>query len=349
MLASVQKINNIEVHPFADKLEIATVMGWKCCVKKGDFKRGDAVVYFEPDSLLPMIPQFEFMRDRGIAVLEDGSEGYRVRTIKLRKVVSTGLIMPLTDFPQLKDSKEGDYVDELIGVKKWAKVVPPTMRGIPAGVFPSQIYKTDEIQVEKLQYILSKYKGTVCYVSEKVDGTSATYSCMNGKYDVCSRNLSLKENDGDVYWKISKMYDIENKLMSYCEKNSKNIAIQGEIIGPSINGNELKLNDHRLLVFNVFDISEQKYFGFHKFLDFIYNDMRLIPVPILEDYYQLNDDMNSLVAMSVGKSVITPTVDREGIVIRPQVEINDYLMPSNNSSTRVSFKVINPEYAVKEK
>ena len=73
-LASIQKIMKIEKHENADTLEIVRVLGWQCIVKKGEFKEGDLIVYFEVDSVLPELPQFEFLKDKK----------YRIKTIKLR-------------------------------------------------------------------------------------------------------------------------------------------------------------------------------------------------------------------------------------------------------------------------
>ena len=87
-LASIQKIVDLQPIPKADRIEVATIQGWQCVVKKGEFQVGDLCVYFEIDSLLPEKPVFEFMRDRK----------FRVRTIKLMKCVSMGLILPLSIF-----------------------------------------------------------------------------------------------------------------------------------------------------------------------------------------------------------------------------------------------------------
>lgn len=90
-LASVQRIETINPIEGADRIVVATMknLGWECVVKKDEFKVGDLVVYFEVDSKLPQRPEFEFLRERK----------FRIRTIKLRKQVSEGLIMPLSILP----------------------------------------------------------------------------------------------------------------------------------------------------------------------------------------------------------------------------------------------------------
>jgi RNA ligase (TIGR02306 family) len=89
-LASIQKIVDIRPIDGADKIEVAQVLGWEVVVaKKDEFKVGDLVIYIEIDSIVPDKSEFDFLRDRK----------FRVRTIKLRKQVSQGLILPLSILP----------------------------------------------------------------------------------------------------------------------------------------------------------------------------------------------------------------------------------------------------------
>jgi hypothetical protein len=58
------------------------------------------------------------------------------------------------------------------------------------------------------------------------------------------------------------------------------------------------------------------------------------------------DNIDELIKMAIGNSKINPKVMREGLVFRPLKEIRDLeVMPDNNG--RVSFKVINNEYLLK--
>ena len=94
-LTSIQRIVSIEPIQGADKIELATVLGWQCVVKKDEFKIGDLCVYIEIDSIVPADnPYFEFLKDRK----------YRVRTIRLRGQISQGLVCPL-NIMGLKTSK----------------------------------------------------------------------------------------------------------------------------------------------------------------------------------------------------------------------------------------------------
>lgn len=92
-----------------DRVHSCKVLGWWCVAPK-DIKVNDLVVYFEIDSLLPSNDErFSFMEKRK----------YRVLTQKLCGTASQGLILPLSDFPELKNCKEGDFVTNKLHVKKY--------------------------------------------------------------------------------------------------------------------------------------------------------------------------------------------------------------------------------------
>lgn len=83
------------------------VNGWWCVATKS-LNKGDKGIYFEIDSLLPEEDKrFLFMEKRK----------YRVKTLKICKVVSQGLVLPISDFPELKSSKIGDFVTDKLKVK----------------------------------------------------------------------------------------------------------------------------------------------------------------------------------------------------------------------------------------
>jgi len=130
-LASIQVIK--ELHPIegADKIEVAKVLGWQLIVKKGEFSVGDRVVYIEIDSVLPDKPQFEFFRARGT----------RVRTIRLRGVVSQGLCLPLSILPPIDNMalNEGVDVTNILEIEKYEPPIPACLTGVVKGKFPSFI------------------------------------------------------------------------------------------------------------------------------------------------------------------------------------------------------------------
>ena len=108
-LAYIVKVSEVKDLEGYDKVHLVKILGWQCVAPK-DIKLGDLVIYFEIDSKLPAEdPRFAFMEKRK----------YLVKTIRICKTVSQGLVLSLSDFPELKDCKEGDFVTDLLHVEKY--------------------------------------------------------------------------------------------------------------------------------------------------------------------------------------------------------------------------------------
>lgn len=347
-LATIQKIDKLIPIENADNIELAKIKGWQCIVKKGEFKEGDFCVYFEIDSFLSIHPVFEFLRKSSYKKLPDGTEGFRLRTIKLRGVLSQGLALPISilqEFDYFKDRMWGfSYGDigmdltKQLGIKKYEPPIPTQLAGRVKGTFPAFIPKTDEERIQNIPWVLERYQNEIFYVTEKIDGTSVTFYFNNNKFGVCSRNLELKEDDKNLYWQIARKYKIEEKLSQL----NQNIAIQGEIIGPGIQKNKYKLNEHKLYIFSGYDIDNQKYLDFNE-LRKIAGLFSLDIVPIIETNFKLPNTIEKLLEYSNFNSVLNPNIPREGIVIRSIREIKDYKLK------RLSFKAINNEFLLKFK
>ena len=99
-LAHIERVVKVEPIEGADNLEKVTVLGWQVICRKGEVKEGENVVYIEIDSVVPDIPYFEFMRTRK----------FRVKTIKLRKCISQGLIVILNN---VKEQLDKYYVPDI--------------------------------------------------------------------------------------------------------------------------------------------------------------------------------------------------------------------------------------------
>lgn len=332
-LASIQKIKKLEPIANADAIEKATVLGWQLVVKKGEFKEGDFCVYCEIDSIMPDKPEFEFLKPRGM----------RVRTVRLRGEISQGIAFPLSILPASVDIKEDVDVTELLGVIKYEPPIPACLSGKIKGTFPSFIPKTDETRVQILQKVLDKYKGEHGYITEKLDGSSATYYVNEGVFGCCSRNMDLLEDADNSFWKCARQLNIEEKLRSL----DKNIAIQGELIGEGVQGNKYNLKGQTVYFFNAFDIDNFQYLPFREFMDLMY-DLGLETVPIVVDKTIIHNDINMYVDFSILKSSLNLDVWAEGIVVRPHKEKIDLLLSNEKfHNGRVSFKVINPEFLIK--
>lgn len=325
-LASIQRIKALDPITGADAIERATVLGWQLVVKKGEFKIGELCVYCEVDCIMPDEPRFEFLKPRGM----------RIKTVRLRGQISQGICFPLSILPAGFDIQEDVDCTTELGITKYEPPIPACLNGIAKGMFPSFIPKTDEPRIQILQDVLDRYKNEACYVSEKLDGSSATFYVHNKEFGVCTRNLELVEDPENTIWKIARELDIEGKLRT----TGINIAIQGEVIGEGVQGNPLKLRGQTIRFFNVVDLDRRAYLSFDKFINFM-RELVLDPVPVIATDYKLENDINTLVTMATRKSLMCPDTWAEGIVIRPLVERVD------PEIGRVSFKAINPEFLLK--
>lgn len=332
-LASIQRIKSLSPIEGADAIEKAQVLGWEIVVKKGEFKVGDLMIYCEIDSIMPQKPEYEFLRPRN----------FRIKTIKLKGQISQGICFPLSFLPEGIEIEEDKDLTEILGVEKYEIQMPASLQGIAKGRFPTFIPKTDETRVQVLQTLLDRYKGVKCYISEKVDGSSVTYFIKDGEFGVCSRNYEIIEDDENTLWKVARQLDIENKLRAL----NKNFALQGELVGESIQSNKLKLKGQTVMVFNAYDIDQREYLGFDEFTALL-NKMEIPTVPVISTDYELENDIAAIVKMATIKSKLRPDVWAEGIVIRPLKESAESLLSLESLlSGRVSFKAINPEFLLK--
>jgi len=337
-LASIQTVKYVKPIPDADSIETVGVLGWEVVSKKGEFKPCDTCVFFEIDSLLPDIPEFEFLRK---SCWNDSLKKYRLKTVKLRKQLSQGLALPTTVFPILAGLTAGADVTDLLNIEKYEPPIPAQIAG-EARSFSWPISKTDEIRVQlDDEYgFIERLTGEPYYISLKLDGTSSTFLIdpKDETYHVCGRNFSYKENDSHNFWTLSRKYNIEQGLRDYWNKGHR-IAIQAECAGPGIQKNPLGLSDHDLFVFNVVNIETNHKLCLDDSQNIVEN-LGLKFVPIVDKGSSFGYTKTDLLEMAKGKykthfSSAKDSQDREGIVIR-------------SLCGEVSFKAINNDFLLKE-
>jgi RNA ligase (TIGR02306 family) len=340
-LATIRKISELRGIEGADKIELAIVDGWQVVVAKDvEHKVGNKVVYCEIDSFLPIRDEFEFLRKSSYKKMGD-QEGFRLKTIKLRGQVSQGLILPISvlpvaQFASAHDLPEGMDVTEMLGIVKYEPPIPAELAGKVKGGFPSFLHKTDEERVQNLvkEYGEWKYQSKhKFYVTEKLDGSSATYYINNGEFGVCSRNLELLETEGNTFWKVARELDLENKMKSL----GKNICFQGELIGEGIQGNPYKIKGQTVRFYTGFDIDKRERIPFVNFAVTL-QDLSLDIVPVLnEDYgFMLPETVEDMLKYAEGKSVLNANTEREGVVVR-------------SMDGTISFKAISNKFLLEEK
>jgi len=331
-LATIRKIDNIQPIEGADMIELATVGGWKVVVAKDvKHKVGDLVVYCEIDSFLPIKDEFEFLRKSSYKKMADGTEGFRLKTIRLRGQVSQGLILPFHVLPFGEGFHEGEDVTEVLGIVKYEPPVPAQLSGQVKGMFPSFLKKTDEERIQNLTREFEEYKNETFYVTEKLDGSSVTYYVKDGVFGVCSRNLDLVESETNSMWKFAITSGLKDRLLSL----NKNIAVQGEIIGECVQGNPYKIIGQTVRLFNGFNIDTYEYLPLTELIE-LSNYLEVKTVPILDLEFKLPETVDELLTYADAKSVLNDKFDREGVVIR-------------SHDRKISFKAISNKFLLNEK
>lgn len=106
-LAYIVTIDEIRPIPNYDRVEHARTNGWWCVTRLNELKVGDKAVYFEVDSKVPS-------DDERFSFLE--AKHYKIKTQKMCKVFSQGLLMPITLFPELADMEVGTDVTDILKV-----------------------------------------------------------------------------------------------------------------------------------------------------------------------------------------------------------------------------------------
>lgn len=356
-LASIRRIADIRPIEGADAIVVATIDGWKVVVKKDEFKVGDLAVYLEIDSWVPH--ELAPFLSKGHEPREyNGVKGERLRTIKLRGQVSQGLLLSLESvgITVLHPEYEiGMDLTELLGIQKWEAPIPAQLQGQAAGMFPtSLIPKTDQeriqncfgdIQKRAKRFATEKvwnaetqtleerpvdvpedFKEPTYEVTMKLDGSSCTIFRWEDELRVCSRNLELKINEENK----------DNTFVAMALKIGDRIpegyAVQGELMGPGIQGNREGFTEHKFFVFDVFNIREHKYFDSKLRRVFCHNrDIDHVPV--------ITVDANAPASVEEGLAVAEgPSINHK---------IREGLVWKCNDDPSFSFKTISNQFLLK--
>jgi len=335
-LVTFRKISALLPIDGADAIELAQVDGWQVVVKRGEFKPGDACIYFEIDSFLPDgNPAWQFLVDKQPRMF-NGVKGHKLRTIKLRGALSQGFLLKPEMLPEITqlvadsealglNTRECD-LSAFVGVVKFEAPLPACLQGTAKGLFPSFLRKTDQERCQNLVakifgYESVKYspcdwisvetalpaigqvislKGPVdlpdfysTYTGDeqlmthwkpveirppfssptdvyerslKLDGSSMTAYVreVDGVVEtgVCSRNLELKiseENKDNSFIRAFFDLGIQAALLECMRRTGYAIALQGELMGPGIQGNREGFSTHQFFLFDIYLINDGRY------------------------------------------------------------------------------------------
>ena len=341
-LASIQRIWKIEPIEGADRIELAHVLGWQCVVNKGQFQPMDIAVYFEIDSFLPIRDVFEFMRSSSYKKTDIMGEGFRLRTMRFRGQISQGMLLPVSQFPEIpKDADVGDDVTELLGVRKWEIEERATTGGTVIGTLPYDIPHTDETRVQEEPELIQAFAGLEYYISTKMDGSSHSIGIDENGFHVTGHNYEYKDDGSSSFYKLVKAREYQTKMEDYMKAlGMKTLTIQGELCAPGIQQNRLRLTKPEWYVFTIRE--NGKRVGLKRMLQ-ICEALDITPVPIEEVGTDLPSKYPTVEALLSRADGEYPNGGKkEGIVIRPTEPVFCPLI-----SASLSMKVVSNKYLLK--
>lgn len=345
-LASVKVIEEVKAIPEADRICAYRVDGWWVVDTVGKYQPGDQAIYCEIDSWIPTEIAPFLTKPGHFPKVYNDVEGERLKTVKLRGQLSQGLLLPLgvlavkTEHGNYLgdwDQFEGHDVSERLNIQKWEAPIPAQLAGQVRGNFPTAVPKTDQERVQNLKKDLEKWKtqDLTWEVTEKLEGSSCTmYLPVEGDFEVCSRNLSLKKDENNSFWKVAIQYDVAQRMY---DAGLAGYAIQGELIGEGVQGNIYKLKGQDFYVYDIYDTNKGVYLSASERVHVCKTlGLKHVPVLVESDFELRNASIEDLLNTAEGKSVLLNTQEREGIVFKC-VQKPD-----------LSFKAISNKYLVKQ-
>lgn len=315
-LVTLRKVNKITPIDGADRIVLASIDGWNCIVKKNEFNEGDIGVYFEIDSLIPIVGEdspFNFLIPRAKEI--EGINKARIKSLRLKGQLSQGLLLPLTVLFE-------QDLSSVFEVEKYESPVSARLGGLAKGNFPSWITKTDQERCQNLPKLfdISRDNGLTYEETVKLDGSSMTVFYQTKYPDnecgVCSRKLQLKlDQEGNTFVDVATREGIIDKLKAYHERTGRSLAVQGELIGEGIQKNYEQIVGHRYYVFDVFDIDNGHYIPPKERREIV-AELGLLHVPVINENADITrfDSIKDIIDYAEGPSINAKV--REGVVFK---------------------------------
>lgn len=319
----------------ADKIEVAVIGGYQSIIGKGHFKKGDLAAYIPEQSVLPP----SLIEEMGLVGKLAGSMKNRVKAIKLRGVLSQGLLYPVSSLIERArqendggEVEEGLDVAEFLGVTKYEPTIPAQFAGQmsrPRG--DKQLLNYDIENIKKYHRVLQE--GEEVVFTEKIHGTlmQCAYFPDTDEFVVSSKGLgargfAIEDNEANVnntYIKAAKKYGLEDKIraLAYARKNFAKqvtpIFIVGEVFGKGVQDLTYGTEDIQYRAFDVYyGIAGAGDYVDAEFKYTLFEDLGLPYVPVL---YRGPFSQTVLEQFTNGKETVSGKQFnvREGIVINP--------------------------------
>jgi RNA ligase (TIGR02306 family) len=331
-IAYVSTVAEIVPIPNADAIESVRVGGWLVAVKKSQgFQPGEKIVYIELDAFLPDgYAPWQFLVDRS-PVEYQGRQGYVLKTAKLKGRYSQGFVCRLSDV-HLSDLPVGEDVASMLGILKYDPPLSQELMGVARGYYPSWIPKTDQERIQNLEINFEAWKSeeSEWELSEKLEGQSSTFAWIDQELHVCSRTVDFLDHPDNALWNLARRYRLADIFAE--QFGQRSVAIQGEMVGPGIEGNIYGFKEHDFFAYAAYDLQNGSYLLPTSRRELV-AALELRHVPVLDASWKIPREysMPDTIKMADGYSQLSSKQRREGVVAK---RVND----------STSFKVISNLY-----
>lgn len=315
----VVKINSVNPHPNADRLDIVTIenMTYQVITAKGNFQIGDLAFYFPIDSVIPD----DYLDKFGIR----SYYSKKLRAAKLRGIFSEGLLVPVdANF----NGDVGDDFTAYFGVTKYEYPIPQNMSGdveSPIGQYkfpsPEHLKRYPEIFQD----------GEEVVVSEKIHGTNFTVLVDENGTHVSSHNYFWKNN-------------ANNKNLVYVRAYNEYACLQNLPINTQLFGEIYGVQDIKYGLSNgkigiaVFAVKQNgKFLDYDEFSRFC-DEYSLPQVPVL---YRGAYSREVVAQFNNASSVLDEKSIMEGVIVQPVKE------RTHPEIGRVVLKLISDRYLLR--
>jgi len=321
----------LEKHPGADTLSIAHIKGWQVVVKTEEFLNETLGVYVPIDAVASETNQF-------LGFLG----GKRVKTIKLRKIISQGILLPwsaVEDYLQNESSFDGKIVgfkigDDLAPALNISKYLPKdSLHKLFSGQVPSLkredwpeefVKYTDIENINNFPDIIQE--GEFVQITEKLHGTSARFGLINNQLYLGTRNtvlkLDIEEKQYTIWHKVFYREKIDEFLKNI-QSSFNEIILFGEIVGKGIQDLHYGFEEPTFILYDV-KVKKDGWFQYLNHDEYILNNdahaafmlwqIRKAPLLYVGPYSKVK------LSLRHGNDTISNTHMREGIVIKPVQE-----------------------------
>jgi len=194
----------------------------------------------------------------------------------------------------------------------------------------------DNILVHNCQNLsLNKIPSGLFEVTEKLEGSSMTVYCYLGEVGVCSRNIDLLETEDNKFWQVARANNLIEMIQQISKDTGLNLALQGELVGESVQGNIYNIKGNTFYLFDIWNIDQGCYMSVDDRHE-IANEYDIQHTPVIGyidvECYKTRDDY---LTMAEGQSKLHAT-QREGLVFK-------------SKDGQFSFKAVSNTYLLKQK